>query len=134
MQAAELDPLESRGFPFQVGANFSWDNGTGHNVTLPEPLPPFYVLLPTVYSVICAMGLAGNTAIIYVIRRVPKTKTVSNVFTLNLAVTDGLFTLVLPVSITGHLLSAGPSGSRSANWCWPSPTTTSSPASTSRPP
>lgn len=112
MQAAELDPLESRGFPFQaaVGANFSWDHGTGHSVTLPEPLPPFYVLLPTVCSVICAIGLAGNTAIIDVIRRVPKMKTVSNVLTWNLAITDGLFTLVLPVSITEHLLQRWPFG------------------------
>uniref|UniRef100_A0A667H1R1 Neuropeptides B and W receptor 2 n=2 Tax=Lynx canadensis TaxID=61383 RepID=A0A667H1R1_LYNCA len=112
MQAAELDPLESRGFPSQAaaGANSSWDDGTGHNVTLPEPLPPFYVLLPTVYSVICAMGLAGNTAITYVIRRVPKMKTVSNVFTLNLAITDGLFAPALPVSITEHLLRRWPFG------------------------
>ncbi|XP_046923695.1 neuropeptides B/W receptor type 2 [Lynx rufus] len=112
MQAAELGPLESRGFPFQaaVGANSSWDDGTGHNVALPEPLPPFYVLLPTVYSVICAMGLAGNTAIIYVIRRVPKMKTVSSVFTLNLAITDGLFAPALPVGITEHLLRRWPFG------------------------
>ncbi|KAF3817518.1 neuropeptides B/W receptor type 2 [Mirounga leonina] len=112
MQAAGLDPLESRGSPFQaaMGANRTWDNGTRHNVTLHEPLPALYEFLPAVYSAICAVGLTGNTAVIYVILRVPKMTTVTNVFILNLAVANGLFTLVLPVNITEHLLQRWPFG------------------------
>ncbi|XP_027479716.2 neuropeptides B/W receptor type 2 [Zalophus californianus] len=112
MQAAGLDPLESRGSPFQaaMGTNHTWDNGTRHNITLREPLPALYVFLPAVYSVICAVGLTGNTAVIYVILRVPKMKTVTNVFILNLAIANGLFTLVLPVNITEHLLQRWPFG------------------------
>lgn len=33
----------------------------------PEPLPALPLLLPVVYSVICAVGLVGNAAVICVI-------------------------------------------------------------------
>lgn len=56
------------------------------------------------------MGLTGNLAIIYVILRAPKTKTVTNVFALNLAIAVGLFVLVLPASITEYLLQHWPLG------------------------
>ncbi|KAF5914772.1 hypothetical protein HPG69_012628 [Diceros bicornis minor] len=92
-----------------MGASLSWDNSTGH-VTFPEPPQVLYVLLPAVYSVICAVELAGNTTVIYVILKVPKMKTVTNVFILNLAVANDLFTLVLPVSVTEHLLQRWPFG------------------------
>uniref|UniRef100_A0A671T5E6 G-protein coupled receptors family 1 profile domain-containing protein n=1 Tax=Sinocyclocheilus anshuiensis TaxID=1608454 RepID=A0A671T5E6_9TELE len=45
-----------------------------------------YVVLPVIYSVICAVGLTGNTAVIYVILKAPKMKTVTNMFILNLAI------------------------------------------------
>ncbi|KAL0583025.1 LOW QUALITY PROTEIN: Neuropeptides B/W receptor type 2, partial [Plecturocebus cupreus] len=113
MQAAGcLEPLQSRDASSltTMGANVSQDNGTGHNATFSEPLPILYVLLPAVYSGICAMGLTGNTAVILVILRAPKMKTVTNVFILNLAIADGLFTLVLPVNIAEHLLQHWPFG------------------------
>uniref|UniRef100_G1L5I4 Neuropeptides B and W receptor 2 n=1 Tax=Ailuropoda melanoleuca TaxID=9646 RepID=G1L5I4_AILME len=98
------------GSPFQaaMGANGSWDNGSRSRVSPPEPPTALYGLLPAVYSLICAIGLTGNTAVIYVTLRVPKMKTVTNAFILNLAVANGLFTLVLPVNIAEHLLQ-----------CWP---------------
>ncbi|XP_008057963.1 neuropeptides B/W receptor type 2 [Carlito syrichta] len=111
MQAAgHPEPLNSSSFPSVMGATLSQDNGTRTNATIPEPLAVLYVLLPTVYSVICAVGLAGNTAVICVILRAPKMQTVTNVFILNLAVADGLFTLVLPISIAEHLLQRWPFG------------------------
>ncbi|XP_063063693.1 neuropeptides B/W receptor type 2b [Engraulis encrasicolus] len=79
----------------------------------PEEFPvqvDFYVVLPIVYSVICAVGLTGNTAVIYVILRAPKMKTVTNMFILNLAIADELFTLVLPLNIADHLLNCWPFG------------------------
>ncbi|KAM9342370.1 neuropeptides B/W receptor type 2-like [Pholidichthys leucotaenia] len=69
-----------------------------------------YVILPIIYSVICAVGLTGNTAVIYVILKAPKMRTVTNTFILNLAIADDLFTLVLPISIAEHLLSHWPFG------------------------
>ncbi|KAK3518442.1 hypothetical protein QTP70_000659 [Hemibagrus guttatus] len=70
----------------------------------------FYIWLPVVYSVICAVGLTGNTAVIYVILKAPKMKTVTNLFILNLAIADDLFTLVLPINIAEHLLNYWPFG------------------------
>ncbi|KAG5282193.1 hypothetical protein AALO_G00053280 [Alosa alosa] len=70
----------------------------------------FYVVVPIVYSVICAVGLTGNTAVIYVILKAPKMKTVTNMFILNLAIADELFTLVLPLNIAEHLLRCWPFG------------------------
>ncbi|KAK3518740.1 hypothetical protein QTP70_010397 [Hemibagrus guttatus] len=69
-----------------------------------------YVVLPVIYSVICAVGLTGNTAVIYVILKAPKMKTVTNMFILNLAIADDLFTLVLPLNIAEHLLHYWPFG------------------------
>uniref|UniRef100_A0A8C9TEU2 G-protein coupled receptors family 1 profile domain-containing protein n=1 Tax=Scleropages formosus TaxID=113540 RepID=A0A8C9TEU2_SCLFO len=76
----------------------------------PRLTPDFYVLLPVVYSLICAVGLTGNTAVIYVILKAPKMRTVTNTFILNLAIADDLFTLVLPLSIAEHLLRCWPFG------------------------
>uniref|UniRef100_A0A8C8YIM7 Neuropeptides B and W receptor 2 n=1 Tax=Prolemur simus TaxID=1328070 RepID=A0A8C8YIM7_PROSS len=106
------EPLDGRGAPFpaEMGANVSQDNGTRPNATFPEPLPALYVVLPVVYSTICAVGLTSNTAVICVILRAPRMKTVTNVFILNLAVADGLFTLVLPASVAEHLLQRWPFG------------------------
>ncbi|KAM7150807.1 neuropeptides B/W receptor type 2 [Macrochelys suwanniensis] len=86
------------------------DNGTRSNFTFHEQSPDFYVVLPVIYSVICAVGLTGNTAVIYVILKAPKMKTVTNMFILNLAIADDLFTLVLPINIAEHLLHYWPFG------------------------
>lgn len=112
MEATGPEGLESTSSPCpgSTGTSLSWDNGTRHNVTFPEPLPALYVLLPVVYSVICAVGLVGNAAVICVILRAPKMKTVTHVFILNLAIADGLFTLVLPTNIAEHLLQRWPFG------------------------
>ncbi|XP_040187737.1 neuropeptides B/W receptor type 2 [Rana temporaria] len=72
--------------------------------------PNFYIILPVIYSVICVVGLTGNTAVIYVILKAPKMKTVTNLFILNLAIADDLFTLVLPINIAEILLHYWPFG------------------------
>ncbi|XP_028850386.1 neuropeptides B/W receptor type 2-like [Denticeps clupeoides] len=87
-------------------------NWSQPNCTVPPWLlyPDFYVALPIIYSVICAVGLTGNTAVIYVILKAPKMMTVTNIFILNLAIADDLFTLVLPINIAEHLLNCWPFG------------------------
>ncbi|XP_043946331.1 neuropeptides B/W receptor type 2 [Protopterus annectens] len=89
---------------------FTVSNDSGANYTILEGPPNLYFLLPVIYSVICAVGLTGNTAIIYVILKAPKMKTVTNMFILNLAIADDLFTLVLPINIAEHLLHYWPFG------------------------
>ncbi|KAI3356999.1 hypothetical protein L3Q82_003632 [Scortum barcoo] len=88
-------------------------NRTDLNCTPPSEFyfyADLYVILPVIYSVICAVGLTGNTAVIYVILKAPKMKTVTNMFILNLAIADDLFTLVLPINIAEHLLHYWPFG------------------------
>ncbi|XP_069076267.1 neuropeptides B/W receptor type 1 [Pleurodeles waltl] len=80
------------------------------NVSSPLQIPHFYLAVPVIYSVICAVGLTGNTAVIYVILKAPKMKTVTNMFILNLAIADELFTLVLPINIADYLLLQWPFG------------------------
>lgn len=86
---------------------------TGHwwqNTSAPQLIPKFYIAVPIIYSVICAVGLTGNSAVIYVILKAPKMKTVTNIFILNLAIADELFTLVLPINIADYLLLQWPFG------------------------
>ncbi|KAM9023069.1 LOW QUALITY PROTEIN: neuropeptides B/W receptor type 1 [Ara ararauna] len=80
------------------------------NLPIPTPRPSFYLTVPVIYSVICAVGLTGNTAVIYVILKAPKIKIVTNIFILNLAIADELFTLVLPMTIADYLLLQWPFG------------------------
>uniref|UniRef100_A0A8B9ZI74 G-protein coupled receptors family 1 profile domain-containing protein n=1 Tax=Anas platyrhynchos TaxID=8839 RepID=A0A8B9ZI74_ANAPL len=81
-------------------------------LNMPPPLlsSSFYITVPVIYSIICAVGLTGNTAVIYVILKAPKMKTVTNIFILNLAIADELFTLVLPINIADYLLLQWPFG------------------------
>ncbi|XP_020024806.2 neuropeptides B/W receptor type 1 [Castor canadensis] len=83
------------------------------NASSPAPLPlpqSLAVAVPVVYAVICAVGLAGNSAVLYVLLRTPRRKTVTNLFILNLAIADELFTLVLPINIADFLLRQWPFG------------------------
>ncbi|XP_077019420.1 neuropeptides B/W receptor type 1 [Tamandua tetradactyla] len=81
------------------------------NVTSPPPLPPpLAVAVPVVYAAICAVGLAGNSVVLYVLLRAPRMKSVTNLFILNLAIADELFTLVLPINIADFLLRQWPFG------------------------
>ncbi|XP_008842648.1 neuropeptides B/W receptor type 1 [Nannospalax galili] len=89
-----------------------WAPGCG-NASSPAPLPlpqPLAVAVPVVYAVICAVGLLGNSAVLYVLLRAPRMKTVTNLFILNLAIADELFTLVLPINIADFLLRQWPFG------------------------
>ncbi|NXB29777.1 NPBW1 protein, partial [Eulacestoma nigropectus] len=86
--------------------------GRGHgglNMSTPPFSLRYYITVPVIYSV-CAVGLTGNTAVIYVILKAPKMKTVTNIFILNLAIADELFTLVLPINIADYLLLQWPFG------------------------
>ncbi|XP_032897040.1 somatostatin receptor type 5-like [Amblyraja radiata] len=69
------------------------------------------IVLPVVYFIVCAIGLSGNTLVIYVIVRYAKMKTVTNIYILNLAVADELFMLGLPFIVAQNALSYWPFGS-----------------------
>ncbi|RMC15409.1 hypothetical protein DUI87_07600 [Hirundo rustica rustica] len=85
--------------------------GRGHGSLnmLTTPLSSrYYITAPVIYSVICAVGLTGNTAVIYVILKAPNMKTGTNIFIINLAIAHELFTLVLPINIADYLLLQWP--------------------------
>ncbi|XP_036378108.1 somatostatin receptor type 2 isoform X2 [Megalops cyprinoides] len=79
------DPLTYDGF-FN-----STPNGTQHGFDQTST-----VVVTFVYFAVCAVGLCGNTLVIYVILRYAKMKTVTNIYILNLAVADVLCMLTLP--------------------------------------
>lgn len=54
------------------------------------------VVITLIYFMVCAVGLCGNTLVIYVILRYAKMKTVTNIYILNLAVADVLCMMSLP--------------------------------------
>lgn len=54
------------------------------------------LVITFIYFLVCAVGLCGNTLVIYVILRYAKMKTVTNIYILNLAVADVLCMMSLP--------------------------------------
>lgn len=54
------------------------------------------LLIPVVYCLVCAVGLLGNSLVVFTIVRHVKMRTVANIYILNLALADGLFMLGLP--------------------------------------
>ncbi|XP_007528130.1 somatostatin receptor type 5 [Erinaceus europaeus] len=90
--------------------NMSWAAPLG-NSTPAGALPPVAPGVVLLYLLVCALGLGGNTLVIYVVLRHAKMKTVTNIYILNLAVADVLFMLGLPFLATQYAVSYWPFGS-----------------------
>ncbi|XP_077195710.1 somatostatin receptor type 3 [Paroedura picta] len=69
------------------------------------------VLIPLVYLIVCVVGLAGNSLVIYVVLCHSVSESVTNVYILNLALADELFMLGLPFLAAQNALSYWPFGS-----------------------
>ncbi|XP_078089890.1 somatostatin receptor type 1 [Mustelus asterias] len=69
------------------------------------------ILISFIYSVVCFVGLCGNSLVIYVILRYAKMKTATNIYILNLAIADELLMLSVPFLVTSTLLGHWPFGS-----------------------
>ena len=88
--------------------NSSWANGSLQSV----PFEASSTVLTAVVSLtVLVVGLLGNTLAIYVVLRHAKTKTVTNIYILNLAVADELYLAGLPFLTTQNVLSYWPFGS-----------------------
>ncbi|XP_066291045.1 somatostatin receptor type 2-like [Branchiostoma lanceolatum] len=72
--------------------------------------PEVDIAIPLVYSVVCILGLIGNSLVITVVLRFEKMKTVANIYILNLAIADELFMLSLPFFVVSILLVDWPFG------------------------
>ncbi|XP_062618893.1 somatostatin receptor type 5-like [Saccostrea cucullata] len=68
------------------------------------PITAKTVILVTSYSLIFVVGLIGNGLVIYVVLRFAKMKTVTNLYILNLAVSDALFLASLPFLIVTTII------------------------------
>ncbi|XP_069494510.1 somatostatin receptor type 1 [Ambystoma mexicanum] len=87
----------------------AWGNAS-QNGTLSDS-PGGAILISFIYSVVCLVGLCGNSMVIYVILRYAKMKTATNIYILNLAIADELLMLSVPFLVTSTLLRHWPFGS-----------------------
>ncbi|XP_030434893.1 somatostatin receptor type 5 [Gopherus evgoodei] len=117
----KMDPLYfSSAFGMEVSAqdvnSSSLMNMTNNGTMtgLPVSKDVHTVLISIIYFLVCAIGLSGNTLVIYVVLRHAKMKTVTNIYILNLAVADVLFMLGLPFLATQNTISYWPFG---FFWC-----------------
>uniref|UniRef100_A0A8D2DLE9 Somatostatin receptor 3 n=1 Tax=Sciurus vulgaris TaxID=55149 RepID=A0A8D2DLE9_SCIVU len=96
-------------------ASSSWllDVTLGNASSGPSPagLAVSGILIPLVYLVVCAVGLLGNSLVIYVVLRHTASPSVTSVYILNLALADELFMLGLPFLAAQNALSYWPFGS-----------------------
>lgn len=75
------------------------------------PTPMFYSeTTAVIYAIVFIVGFVGNTLAIYAVVRYAKTKTVTNIYVLNLAVADELYILGIPFLGTNSALSYWPYG------------------------
>lgn len=94
------------------GGGFFLLNCSG-NVWVPDggaPSAGSAALISSIYSVVCVVGLSGNSMVIYVMFRYAKMKTATNLYLLNLAVADELLMLSVPFVVTAALLRRWPFG------------------------
>lgn len=69
------------------------------------------IIIPSIYALVCCVGLTGNAMVIYVILKYAKMKTATNIYILNLAIADELFMLSVPFLATSAAVQHWPFGS-----------------------
>ncbi|XP_034566445.1 somatostatin receptor type 5 [Notolabrus celidotus] len=69
------------------------------------------VLIPLIYTIVCIIGLGGNTLVIHIVLHYSKIESVTNIYILNLAIADELFMLGLPFLAVQNTLQSWPFGS-----------------------
>ncbi|XP_035704901.1 somatostatin receptor type 5 [Folsomia candida] len=68
------------------------------------------LLVQCLYGIVCLIGLAGNTLVIYVVVRFSKMQTVTNLYIVNLAIADECFLVGIPFLMTTATLGYWPFG------------------------
>lgn len=94
-----LDELLSLPYDKNGGTNDSQPS-TGSRAKTSSAIDPLTLVLLLTNGAIYIVGLAGNAMVVYVIGRYTRMKTVTNVYILNLSITDSLFLLGLPMLMT----------------------------------
>ncbi|KAF1380353.1 hypothetical protein EPR50_G00199820 [Perca flavescens] len=87
-----------------------YNTSTDYEYYYPE-LYASRIILPSIYALVCCIGLIGNAMVIYVILKYAKMKTATNIYILNLAIADELFMLSVPFLATSAAIRHWPFGS-----------------------
>ncbi|GFG37130.1 hypothetical protein Cfor_04791 [Coptotermes formosanus] len=94
--------------------NLTTANSSGGNSThMPDcdtDKPILIIITQVLYSVVCLVGLLGNTLVIYVVVRFSKMQTVTNLYIVNLAVADECFLIGIPFLLTTMSRQSWPFG------------------------
>ena len=77
---------------------------SNNTITLPPGDNVQTIMLVSSYAIICLVGLLGNALVILVVCWFAKMKTVTNLYIVNLAISDALFMTSLPFLITTTIL------------------------------
>ena len=89
-----------------MNSNISYWDDDGQNLTnatnstlgpkCDNDMPIVPVINQILYSIVCVVGLLGNTLVIYVVLRFSKMQTVTNMYIVNLAIADECFLIGIP--------------------------------------
>ncbi|XP_061424928.1 delta-type opioid receptor-like [Lethenteron reissneri] len=90
----------------RVGLNLSVTNAS----SIQQPLSAMPIIITTVYSIVCVLGVSGNLLVMFVILRYTKMKTATNIYIFNLALADALATSTMPFQSTNYMLDTWPFG------------------------
>lgn len=92
--------------------HFVWNNLALEEMMMPGFGPPWWVhlLVQILYAIVCLIGLAGNTLVIYVVVRFSKMQTVTNLYIVNLAIADECFLIGVPFLVATAVLGYWPFG------------------------
>ncbi|XP_075297000.1 melanin-concentrating hormone receptor 1 isoform X2 [Opisthocomus hoazin] len=101
---AQLSPSLAAGLAAMAPANSSrnFSAPEARNSSAEKPAPYTNVIMPSLFSIICFLGIVGNLIVIYTIVKKKKLRckqTVPDIFIFNLSVVDLLFLLGMPFLI-----------------------------------
>ena len=85
-------------------------NGSSDNTDKSAGLVIMTYVCVVCYLLICVLGLIGNGLVIYVVLMYAKMKTVTNMYILNLALSDFFFLIILPFLATTTIVEHWPFG------------------------
>ncbi|XP_052007260.1 delta-type opioid receptor-like [Xyrauchen texanus] len=97
---------------FSNSTSFLNMNGSSRDSTAEQDKTPVIIaiIITTLYSIVCVVGLVGNVLVMYVIIRYTKMKTATNIYIFNLALADALATSTLPFQSVNYLMGTWPFG------------------------
>ncbi|XP_043282648.1 somatostatin receptor type 2-like [Venturia canescens] len=98
-------------FPYTDGGGDNASNLTDSMVpNCGADLPIVPLVNQILYSIVCIVGLLGNTLVIYVVLRFSNMQTVTNMYIVNLAIADECFLIGIPFLVTTMYLRYWPFG------------------------